>query len=152
MLAKEARGFTFVELIIAVVVIGIIAAVTVSTWPGKQLELSAQASRLASDIRYTQHLATTRSMIFQLVRLDSSRYRIQSMESTPEVIDTVTLTPGIALDSFENNLIAFGTDGAPYITQGIPGEPLTSALTISLSDGTNTASITVTPQTGLVTL
>lgn len=152
MLARKARGFTLVELIMVMLVMGIIAAIVMPLWPGKQLELSAQASRLASDIRYTQHLATTRGMRFQLLRVSSSSYRIQSIETTPEVIDTVTLTSGVTLNAFTNNLIAFGTDGTPYATATIPGTALSSTLTISLTDGANTASITVTPQTGLVTV
>lgn len=149
--ARKARGFTLVELVMVMVVIAVIVAVAMPVWPGKTAELSAQASRLATDIRYTQHLATTRGKRFQLLRVSSTSYRIQSIEATPDVIETITLTSGLTLNAFTNNLIAFGTDGTPYTTATIPGTALSSTLSISLTDGSTTDTITVTPETGMVT-
>mgnify|MGYP000117591752 CR=1 FL=1 len=150
MQARMARAFTLVEMVMVIVVIAIIAAVVIPLWPGKGMELSAQTSRLATDIRYTQHLATTRGLRYQLLRVNSTSYQIQSIEGTPQVIETVTLSPGLTLNAFTNNLIAFGTNGAPYTTATIPGTALSSVLTIQLTDGSNTESITVTPETGMV--
>jgi hypothetical protein len=87
-----------------------------------------------------------------LLRLSSTSYRIQSIEATPVIIDTVTLTTGLTLNTFANNLIAFGTDGTPYITDTIPGTPLSTALLIVLTDWVTTQSVTVTPETGMVTV
>ena len=154
MLARKApsftRGFTLVELVIVVVVIAIVVAIVIPLWPGKTIELSAQASKLATDIRYTQHLASTRGVRYQLLRVNSTNYKIQSIEATPQILETVTLTSGLTLNTFTNNLIAFGTDGTPYTSTAIPGTALASALVIGLTDGTSTESVTVTPQTGLV--
>jgi type II secretory pathway pseudopilin PulG len=150
MLARKAQGFTLVELVVIVVVLAIAVAAIIPLWPGKSIELSAQASRLATDIRYTQHLATTRGVRYQLLRVNSTSYRVQSIETTPQVIETVALASGLTLNTFTNNLIAFGTDGTPYTTTTIPGAALSSALAISLTDGSSTVSVTVTPQTGMV--
>lgn len=162
MLARKARlaarGYTLVELVIVFIVIAIVVAVVIPLWPGKSIELSAQATKLAADLRYTQHLANTRGVRYKLTRINSTSYQIATVASPSTVIETVTLSPGISLNTFTpNNNVVFGTDGTSYYLEvrailsiWVQGRPLSSPVVLTLTDGTNTKTITVMPETGMV--
>ena len=54
------RGFTLVELVMVLLLIGILAFVVLPRTSQNTLELSSQAEQLATDIRYAQTLSMTR--------------------------------------------------------------------------------------------
>src|SRR5258708_16097891 len=57
---RMARGFTLVELVMVLLLIGILAFVVLPRTSQNTLELSSQAEQLATDIRYAQTLSMTR--------------------------------------------------------------------------------------------
>jgi len=54
------RGFTLVELIVVILVIGVLAFVVSPRLSQNTIELSSQAEQVATDIRYAQTLSMTR--------------------------------------------------------------------------------------------
>ena len=51
------RGFTLIELVIVLMLLGIMSAVTMPRWAPADTTVLAQANRLAGDLRHTQTMA-----------------------------------------------------------------------------------------------
>jgi hypothetical protein len=68
---------------------------------------------------------------------------------------TETLNSGITFGTFTNlpsNLIAFDSNGAPYTNTSLPGTALSSTATMPLTGDGSTETISISPQTGRVTI
>lgn len=147
MTIQKFSGFTILELIIVMVILGIISFTVFVKMPGISINLDTQAERLANDIRYTQNLSMARNQHYRLV-FDTlaSSYSVQ--DSTGNTDYSVTLEPGTTLTS-PIEMIIFNTKGIPYTDDTTP---LTSTVTISLTSDGITSSVSITPNTGRVTL
>ena len=58
---KNARGFTLIEMISVILILGIIAAVAVPSFDKSSIEASTWAATIETDIRYAQELALSRN-------------------------------------------------------------------------------------------
>ena len=144
-------GFSLIELVIVMVIVGILGAVLVINWPKNALSLDGQTEHLAKDIRYTQSLAMHVNTRYQLKELSSTSYQILSIGTTPIItVATITLASGITFSSFPNSLIAFNGAGKPYSDTSIPGTPLAATMSITLALGAATKTLTIQPNTGYV--
>ncbi len=154
------HGFTLLELILVIVVISIMAVEVLPIMStSTTISLLAQAKQLASDIRYTQTLAMTKGQRYYLIKQSSTTYQILSSAGTavPLVMGntTVTLNSRITfgtLTNLPNSLIEFDGRGTPYVTSASPGTALASTATIPLVSGGNTHTVSITPQTGEVSV
>lgn len=153
------QGFTLIELIIVILILGVLGTFVSIQNPRASINLGAEAKQLASDIRYTQALAMTKGERYYLQKLSSSSYQIISASGTPVIMPTgstaVTLDSGTAFGSFTNlpnNLIAFDGKGTPYTTSSSPGTALASTASMPVTNGTDTITVSITAQTGRVTV
>lgn len=152
---KIGHGFSLAELILVLILVGILAFFVVIVWPGKIIDLSAQATLLANDLRYTQSLSMTRGERYRLVVVSATRYQIT--DSTGAVAsltlhnNPVTLGKGITFTSPIGQLVAFDTKGVPYSNTSIPGSPLTTASSFVITSSGQSKSIIIAPETGRVT-
>ncbi|MBU0455318.1 MAG: GspH/FimT family pseudopilin [Pseudomonadota bacterium] len=158
-ISSKASGFSFIELVIVVAIIGILSVVAILNWPSNTVLLDAQTAVVAHDIRYAQSLSMAKNQRFRFVRISSSSYQIQDSSGTPQYLPaggtTVNLGSGISFGSFTNlpnNLIAFDTEGIPYVTTGSPGTKLTSTAIVRVVSGGVTRTISISPDTGDVSL
>jgi prepilin-type N-terminal cleavage/methylation domain-containing protein len=164
----RSHGFTLVELIIVLVVLGILAAVFVPRSNNPAIILSTQAEQLAGDIRYLQSLAMTQGWSGAVPT--ARRYRINftatgynftdtSGASVPQPSGTTGSTlfaGGASISPFPpgnlpNGLISFDGLGKPY-TDASAATLLASMATISLVSGGATRAIQIYPETGMVRL
>lgn len=153
----QESGFTLVELVTVIILLGIISTVVMIQWPGSTINLGAQAAQLAGDIRYTQALSMTKAQRYRLVIVSSTTYQITNSSGTAILnasgATTTTLNTGITfgtLANLPNSLIAFDTLGTPYVDTASPGTALASTASIPLVAGSKTATVTIAPQTGRV--
>lgn len=161
-------GFSITELIVVIVLLGLLAAFITIIWPGSSINLHAQAAALANDIRYTQSLAMSRGQRFYLIKTSNNSYQIGYIDggnsvtiALPSGGSTATLDSHISFGTFTNlpnNLIAFDSEGIPYVDTVSPGTPLTTVVTpssptasiqLTTTDGYS-STVSITPETGKV--
>src|SRR5688500_2844705 len=121
-------GFTLIELISVVVIIGALSTAVFIKWPSFSINVPAQAAQLANDLRYTQSLSLSQGQRFRLVISSATTYQILN-SSGVAILNasgntTTTLGTGISfgtLTNLPNNLVAFDSRGVPYSDSGLPG-------------------------------
>jgi MSHA pilin protein MshC len=160
-------GFTLVELIVVMLVLGILAAVFIPRSNSSAIILSTQAEQFAADIRYVQSLAMTQGWS-GVSPSAARRFRINYTAAGYNITDAsgiaVTLpggapgaigfTGGISVSPYPVpmlpfNTVAFDGLGRPY-TDLNATVPLASTATISMVSGTSTRAIQIFSDTGLV--
>ncbi|MFH1603181.1 MAG: prepilin-type N-terminal cleavage/methylation domain-containing protein [Pseudomonadota bacterium] len=161
-------GFTLVELIVVLIVLGILAAVFVPRSNSPAIILSTQAEQFAADLRYVQSLAMTQG--WSGVAPTARRYRVNFTATSYNFTDVsgaavphpggttgpISFTGGVSISPYpppnlSNALVAFDGLGTPYTDAGA-GTPLATVATISMVSGGSTRTIQIFPATGMVRL
>lgn len=148
------RGFTLIELVIVMLVLAILAATALIAWPGETPGLYGSMRQLAADIRYAQSLAMSRG---QRVRINfqMDRYTLSDRTGSSPVLHPVSgggprlLQSGTVLVA-SNAFLVFDGMGRPYRDAALPGARLGAHATLTLTAGTESISVQVTPDTGYV--
>ena len=151
MLATSNRGFTLMELVIVLAIIGSMAAIALPRWAPADTTVGAQADRLARDLRHAQSMAMHQGRSLTLDIQSSTAYRVADSSST-----TVTdpATQQAFLVAMDNNVTVSGTDTG-FDSLGRPvfgGSLLSSARVFTVSGSSTTATVTVSPVTGFVSV
>jgi prepilin-type N-terminal cleavage/methylation domain-containing protein len=164
-LKRQLKGFTLIELVILLLIIAVLAVVVNINWPGSTLNLGAQTSQLATDLRYTQALSMTRGQRYCL-KISGNTYQIvNSATGTAMVLAygnlTATLGNGIAFGAISpggSAMFVFDGSGIPYYsssttcntTNAQAATALTGNGSIILSAGGQTRTILISAETGRV--
>ena len=154
----DMRGFSTIELIIVIVILGVMAAMAIPLWPGSSINVSAEAGHLAADILYAQSLAITTGQRYFWIRTGATTYQIRNFSNVAITYPgtgsvTITLNSGISFSTITNlpsNLVAFDGKGQPYTTSISPGTRLNASATIRIIGGGITKSIVIMPNTGYI--
>lgn len=154
---RHHHGFTLIELVVVLVIIGILAIYPLFSWQGAAINLDGQAHQIANDIRYTQALSMSKADRYRFVKTSANTYQITNSSGTaiafPSGNTSITLGTGIAfgtLTNLPNSLIAFDGEGVPYVNTSFPGTALAATATLSLVAGGETKTIAISPITGSV--
>lgn len=148
-------GFTLIELITVVVVIGIVAVVVVPQWPVNNFTVEAEARRVLDDVRYAQAMSMATGLRYRFVRTSSNTFQIIDQFGgailLPQGATQVTLSNDVTFGNFtnlSNNLVAFDSQGAPYVNAAVPGTPLAGTGSIPITGNGITRTVTILPVTG----
>jgi prepilin-type N-terminal cleavage/methylation domain-containing protein len=145
-IVRSTGGFTVIELVIVLIIAGILAATVIVKWPGKSINIYAQADQIVQDIRHTQSLAMARATTGQRYRInfDTSSYAITS--NSGATIKSVSLDSGIAFtsDGFTGGYLAFDSMGRPYNGTTL----MTATVSVVITGGGLTRTISVSKNTG----
>lgn len=141
-------GFTLLELVMVMIIIGVLAAVAAPRWSLNDATVHAQAAQVARDIRHVQMLAMSqgRTLTFQSL---GNGYRCTDAASAV-IIDpaaqqpfNVSLSDGVSLSA---GSVSFDSLGRPVSG----GNPIASATAYTVAGAAQSASITIAPVTGFV--
>ena len=144
------HGFTFLELVAVLLVIGVLAAMALPRVVTQSINLSAIAAKLASDIRYTQSLSMSQGQRYRINFLSTTTYQITDIigVGTPiahPITGTAVISVAPATLSGYTN-ITFDSQGVPYDAAGA----LAANVVITLAAGSDTRTLTLSPATGRV--
>lgn len=155
------NGLTFLELVIVIFITTILAIAFFNSPTTATLDANSEAQRLASELRYVQLLAMTQETRYRVNFINTTQYTLTQLNGTTAIShaglrggNTITLSPSFNLSTsnLPNNYIVFGTSGEPYINNLIPGTALTTPATITITGDDQTASISITPSTGMISI
>ena len=163
---KRTYGFTLIEIVIAISIIGVLAVFVNIQWPGTKISYSAEAEQVASDARYAQALSMTQGVRFCL-KISGSTYQIIDSATSTAVIlgtggTTITLGSGISFGTLVPSgltLLVFDGNGTPYSSSSTTCTTATAAAATALSNAANlpvtagglTKTVVISPETGRVT-
>ncbi len=139
---KNAKGFTLIEIVSVILILGIIAAVAVPSFDRSGIDVGTWASTIETDIRYAQELAMSRNPA------SGSPITINFIASTNSY--SIVDPSGVFSDVLREL-------GATTIVNSIPisfnrfGEAVQFG-TVQITTGGSTQSITVEQYTGRVTV
>lgn len=153
----EQVGFTLVEIVVAIVILGIVAATVSARWPSRAIDIDAQAQQLAADIRYAQSLSMTEGARFR-INVDAATESYQIVTQAGGAVNhpltlnpgAITLTDGVTIASTTHAFIVFDGRGIPYTDAVSPGTPLAATASIVLDTPGESRTIQIVPETGRV--
>ena len=145
------HGFTLIELVIVLAIIGGVAVIALPRWAPADTTVHAQAERLARDLRHAQAMAMNQARTLILDIQGASAYRVIDSAGMT-VTDPATQQPfTVAMD---NSVSVAGADTG-FDSLGRPvagGSLLAAARVFTISGPATTASVSVSPVTGFVTV
>ena len=141
--ARRAAGFTLVEVLAVLLIIGVMLAVVLRSPVSSNANLVAQSGQLGSHLRFAQSLAMANNMDAWAVVITPGGYSLQNNGAV-----STTHLPGLAGATFAFDSGVSVTSGSGIILFDEWGSPGNTSLTITLSDGSYTHSITVAAETG----
>ena len=154
---KNNSGFTLIEVIAIVIVMGIVTAFAVGRVADNKPELIAQTQVLKIHLRYAQSRAMnsndnygieTDGNIYWLFRynLTSGDVRVNFPGEQLDHIDLSAI--GLTLSMDDGNIVSFDSKGIPYTDNS--GAIQTVDRILTLSTGTDSESIIITKNTGFI--
>ena len=141
---QSERGFTLMELVIVITIMGIVFAIASSTWFGavEDRRVDSGTNRLAADLRQAHSIATNR-LAGQTITLAAgqSEYTLPN-GNTADLDDNGGTGPaGDVISVAANSTVVFHADGSAQITGA---NPITVQAT---NDPTNNHTIQINPAT-----
>lgn len=153
-MARSERGFTLVEVVVVIAVVGLLIWVALPRSFAGDVQLQTAARQLQSDIRYAQELAMTKGqrhrIRFYAVSNPSptNRYEIVTVSGGP-VVHPLTQSSSFVVDFSGQPWIGVQLDSTVTVEFDSLGRP-NAGQTISLNGGAKV--ITVAAETGRVSL
>jgi prepilin-type N-terminal cleavage/methylation domain-containing protein len=159
-MTRNIRGFTLVEITVVVVLIGIISAVVITrSITMDRMNIVGEVDKIRNHIRYAQSMAMKRNEVW-VITCNATQYWFSDISLNPvilpgaatAIISLVDLGVSINDDDFAVFFDPLGIPYHSYVDKDnnnpvTPGNPRT----ITISAGSESRTLTITPETGLIT-
>lgn len=153
---KMNPGFTLLEAIVVIIIVGIVGAAVAARMVISNPELAAQTEVAKTHIRYAQIQAMNSDMVWGIHCEGTSYWLFKDGNKANKVLlpgedsDTVALSVnGLTVSGFTD--LSFNTWGKPHTDEGaLEANKLSAVLNITISSGEEIEQITVTPNTGFI--
>lgn len=151
------RGFTFVEIISVLVLIGVLTAVAVSYFNISTHRVQSVTEEIKSHLRYAQTCSMNSNVVYGVYFIDDTHYTLfRDGDITKMIIppgnDNMIVnlgSQGISLSGLGTGIVSFDSLGRPCSNAN--GNTLQAAIrTITVTDGTGTEIIQITKNTGYI--
>jgi MSHA pilin protein MshC len=146
-------GFTLLEIVVTLVVIGVLTLFAVSRVDDGEVKLVTQTEVIKSHIRYAQAMAMNTNGGWGVEKSGNSYSMFRNGAAGSKVLlpgenslDVDLADKGISVDNF---IIAFDDWGTPYTAANMSVK-LDSEMTITVSGKIETRDIRITPETGFI--
>ena len=138
---KNNKGFTLIEMVSVILVLGIISAVAIPMFDQGTINATLVANTVQTDIQYTQELAMTRDQNVSIVFTNgSSTYDVPADPNGVYPAETRSLPNGVVIQG--NTTVTFNGNG----------ETSASGSTVTLNANGTQMTITVQGITGRATV
>ena len=151
-------GFTYIELLVTMVIMGLISIAVLPRAPGLGVEAGPEVEQLAADLRYVQMRSMNDGARFCL-SVSANSYSLSTaasgctvpLVSAGGIMSPVTLRDAqLVTSGLPGTVIVFDGMGTPYGSAAPSAVALTSAIVFTLTVAGVTRSVTVSPVTGMV--
>ncbi|MFC1798556.1 Tfp pilus assembly protein FimT/FimU [Thermodesulfobacteriota bacterium] len=157
-LLSNQKGFTWIELIVVMMILGIVSAVVVSGFIDDDTELAAETEVIKAHLRYAQLRSMNADDVWYL-QFTASTYKFyKNGDATPKLLPggdstTITLPSGMTIDDgalwSASDKVSFNTWGKPCTdASGIVLQAADRTLTVST--GSDNRTISITKNTGFI--
>ena len=145
-------GFTLIELVTVIVIVGIIMALVFSRRATLNGDLMARMSEVRAQVRFVQLLAMKSATNYLTFRSDGTNYWASYSGNNTLIVLPGERSATVSLAgksmSMGNCTLSFDQYGIPY--SGSPATKLTTSTSISITAGGSTGTLVVSPETGFV--
>lgn len=157
---RQAKGFTMIELIMVMVILGALVAVTATRWNATDATAGYQADLMARNIRHMQMLAMSWGQSLRLSVSAGTTYSVTCITASATVPCTAggsvidPATGNAFSETLANNVtLAGATIDIDSLGRPVSGGALLTVNRVyTLTAGAQTWSVTVAPLTGFTTV